>query len=272
MEAVILRIVIYTLIAYGVLRLFEWRSLYCPSKEIKHTPEETGLKFEDVTFVTEDDIRLNGWWIPHKKARGTVIMFHGNGGNIGGRVAAADDLHSLRLNVFLFDYRGYGRSRGITTEKGTYKDARAAYEYVRMRYQNVEKPPVILYGRSLGGAVAAQCALDKPIKGLILESTFSSTSDMAREMYPWLPIHSIITFKYNTVDKIEKVSVPLLISGSVDDNMIPSSQGKKVFDRAKEPKRWIDLTGGHNDAGWMSSPAYWKTLEEFVNKIFSDKE
>ncbi len=168
---------------YAWMRYFEWRNVYFPTREFAAKPDQLGMEFEDVDFMSEDARLLHGWWIPCANARGTVIHCHGNAGNIGDRVELAADLHRLRLNVFLFDYRGYGLSRGLPTETGTYADARAAYEVVRARYNDSERPPIIVHGQSLGGAVAIQLALDKSVRGLVVESSFTSVSDMARRLY-----------------------------------------------------------------------------------------
>jgi fermentation-respiration switch protein FrsA (DUF1100 family) len=175
-------------VAWLLLRFMEWRSLYYPQRRLAYTPADAGLDYEDVTFVAEDGVALHGWWIPVTGAPGTLIVCHGNAGNIGNRVGLAADLVELGLNIFLFDYRGYGQSRGWPSERGTYRDARAAYEYVRARYADADVPPVVVLGRSLGGAVAVQLALDKPVRGLLVESTFTSVLEMAQELYPVLPV------------------------------------------------------------------------------------
>lgn len=262
----ILRIVVYSALIYGGVRYFEWKNIYYPTKEIKSNPGDYGLGYEDVVLVTEDDARLHGWWIPHSDARGSIIMFHGNAGNIGGRAWLAPDLHNLGLNVLMFDYRGYGRSEGLPSERGTYRDARAAYEYVRVKHGNAEDPPIVLYGRSLGGAIATQCAVDKPVRGLILESTFASVPAMAREMYPGLPLHKICGFKYDTLEKIGRIDAPLLISASENDTLVPSAQGREIFEAAEDPKIWCYLTGEHNESGWQNNAEYWRVFRTFIDE------
>lgn len=254
--------------AWLYLRWFEWRNLFYPVRTLSTTPKDMGLEFEEITFVTEDDVRLQGWWIPHEKARGTIIHCHGNAGNIGDRVWMAADFHRLGVNVFLFDYRGYGASKGIPTEKGTYRDARAAYEVVRSRYNDAESPPVIVHGQSLGGAVAMQLAIDKPIKGLIVESTFTSTMDMGRRLYPWLPVGLLCGFRYDSASKAGKVGVPALYAHSREDDLVPFDLGQRLYDLAAEPKEFVELHGGHNDAGWAMSPDYWRAIEAFVTRVF----
>ena len=252
------------LVLYGLLRLFEWKSLYFPRANIDATPALLGLAFEDITLITEDGVQLNGWWLPHPNARGAIIHCHGNAGNLGHRVELAADLHRLGLNVFLFDYRGYGRSHGWPSERGLYRDARAAYEFVRAQYDNVEQPPILVHGQSLGGAVAAQLALDKPVRGLILESVFTSVPDMARQLYPLLPLHLLCTARYDTAAKLRHITVPKLLAHSAEDEMIPYAMSRQLFEAAAPPKKFITLAGGHNDGRWTAE--YQRALRDFVDQ------
>lgn len=247
-------------------RWFEWKNLYYPDRKMDATPADVGLRFEEIWFVAEDGARLHGWWIPHPEARGTVIHLHGNAGNISSRIWIPADLNRLKLNVFLFDYRGYGRSKGFPREKGLYRDARAAYEVVRAKYDDAENPPVILHGQSLGGAVAAQLALDKPCRGLIIESTFSSVPDMARAMYPALP-RAVIRSKFDTVSKMPEIRIPVIVAHSRTDDLVPYEQGRKIFEAANEPKVFCELTGGHNETGWHACGDYWSAIEKLAASV-----
>jgi len=253
--------------AWLCLRWFEWKSLYYPDRKMDELPSDAGLEYEEVWFVAEDGTRLHGWWIPHPEARGTVIHLHGNAGNISSRIWIAADLNRLKLNVFLFDWRGYGLSRGLPREKGLYRDARAAYEVVRAKYDDAENPPVILHGQSLGGAVAAQLALDKPCRGLIIESSFSSVPDMARVMYPALPA-VLIRSRFDTASKMPKLKIPVIVAHSRTDDLVPYEQGRKIFEAANEPKTFCELSGGHNEAGWHTGGEYWSAIEKFAAAVF----
>jgi len=253
---------------WAYLRYFEWRNLYHPGHGITSTPAELGLEYEDITFVSEDGLQLNGWWIPHAQARGTIIHCHGNAGNMSDRVWLVGDLHRLGVNVFIFDYRGYGNSRGLPTEQGTYADARAAYEVVRAKYDDVDTPPVIVHGQSLGGAVAVQLALDKPVKGLIVESAFPSTLEIGRRLYPWLPIGLFCRFKYDSLSKVGRIHAPKLFAHSRQDDLIPYDLGRRLYDVAAPPKEFCELHGGHNEAGWASDPEYWRKVEKLVTAVF----
>ncbi|HMP75308.1 MAG TPA: alpha/beta fold hydrolase [Kiritimatiellia bacterium] len=264
---ILLRVLFWILVLWLLARWFEWRSLYAPSRVIDATPRDVGLAYEDVEFVAEDGVRLHGWWIPHPGARGTILFCHGNGLNIANRVGLCRDLHGLGVNVFIFDYRGYGRSRGWPTEKGTYRDARAAYEVVRARHGDAEDPPVIVYGASLGGTIAAQLALDKPVRGAIFEASFSSVLDVAERLYPWLPARLIAHNRYEADKRVARLTVPKLFASSREDQLIPYDLGFKLYDAAVEPKEFFTLSGPHDEAGWNNTPAYWPVLEAFVHRI-----
>jgi fermentation-respiration switch protein FrsA (DUF1100 family) len=254
---------------YLFARYFEWKNIYFPSRDPACTPKDAGLEFEDIDFITEDARLLHGWWIPHPQARGTIVHCHGNAGNIGDRVWLAADLHRLNVNVLLFDYRGYGWSRGVPTEQGTYADARAAFEVARAKHGDSDTPPIIVHGQSLGGAVAVQLALDRPARGLIVESSFTSVPEMAKRLYPGLPLHRLVRFRYDSLAKIAQVKVPKLIAHSATDDLVPFDMGRRLFEAASEPKEFVQLAGGHNEAGWATSPGYWSALERFVARVLS---
>lgn len=264
--ALIFRVVFWVAVLWLLARWFEWRSLYAPSRVLDATPADVGLAFEDVDFVAEDGVRLHGWWIPHPASRGTILFCHGNGLNMANRVGLCRDLHGLAVNVFIFDYRGYGRSRGWPSEKGTYRDARAAYEVVRARYADSEQPPVLVYGASLGGAIAAQLALDKPVRGAIFEASFSSVIDVGEHLYPWLPARLIAHNRYEADKRVARSTVPKLFASSRDDQLIPFALGRKLYDAAADPKQFFELTGPHDEAGWNNTPAYWPVLAGFVDR------
>ena len=261
----LLTVILVPVLLFGLFRLFEWKSLYYPTRSLDVTPSDVDLAFEEVNFVAEDGVRLHGWWIPGESGKGTILFCHGNGGNISHRVGWARELHETGWNLFLFDYRGYGKSRGFPTEKGTYRDARAAYEVIRARYDDIEQPPVVVLGRSLGGAVAVQLALDKPVLGLVLENTFPSVPEMARELYPFLP-RPLIKFRYDAASKIDDLALPKLIAHSPHDEIVPYDMGRKLFDVAADPKAFAELKGGHNDTAWLT-PGYPERFQGFLDLV-----
>ncbi|MFH1877742.1 MAG: alpha/beta hydrolase [Candidatus Omnitrophota bacterium] len=230
---------------YCLLRRFERGNVYFPSRAMAYTPSETGLEFEDVYITTRDNVRLNGWFIPSGAADGkTVLLFHGNAGNISYRLDIIRMLNELGLNVFIPDYRGYGKSGGTASEQGTYLDAEAAYEYLLSR-GDVDEQKIILYGKSLGGAVAVDLAAKGKGAMLILDSTFTSVGDVAREIYPFLPSWAL-SIKYDNIAKISKVTVPKLIMHSKEDEVIRFYHGRKLFQKASGPKEFFQSKGRHN--------------------------
>lgn len=247
------------------LRIFEWRNIYMPRAALEQTPGDLGVAFEEVEFVAEDAARLHGWWVPADRPRGTLVFFHGNAENIGDLAWAAVELRTLRVNVFLVDYRGYGKSAGLPTEQGTYRDARAAYEVARARHQDAEAPPVVLFGRSLGAAVAVRLASERPVSGVVLESAFTSAPDMARRLFPGLPLHRVLRFRYDALSRIDRIGAPLLLAHSRDDEIVPFEMSRALFERAAEPKQLLELRGGHNDALWHDNPGYWPALAAFLD-------
>lgn len=251
------------------LRFFEWKSLYYPARRIEATPATFQVSYEEVEFLAEDGVALHGWWVPHPQARGVVLYCHGNAGNISSLAPAAVPFHDMGLNVFFFDYRGYGKSRGFPTEKGTYRDARAAYEVVRARYQDAETPPVIVHGHSLGAAVAARLALEKPVRGLVLDGAFPSVADMAAHIYPGLPLRWLLWFKYDTRACLAQQKVPKLFFHCPADSIVPYEMGRALYDAAAEPKQFIDLPGDHNDMDWLWNGPLRQAYEHFIAKCLA---
>ena len=260
---------------WGLLRFFEWKRLYHPHREIMRTPGAEGLAFENLTLVTEDDHRLHGWWIPHPGARVTVLICHGNTGNIGDCVDRVLDLHRMGAQVLIFDYRGYGRSRGITSERGMYLDTAAAYEWIRTtQYGDADQPPIILYGHSIGGGPATKTAVDKSVAGLILESTFTSIRELSRCVYPVIPawLTHFITQRFDTLSRIADVRAPILIAAGTDDTLVPYAMGRRLYETANEPKQFCGLVGDHLDSGWRSTPAYENAVRLFIGGIAAAAE
>lgn len=252
------------LAAWAWSRWFEWSRLYHPKSRLAASPDARGLSYEEIAFMSEDAVTLNGWWIPATGARATLLYCHGNADNIADLLDIAEDVHAWGINLFLWDYRGYGKSRWIPTEQGTYRDARAAYEVVRERHGDVERPPVWVLGKSLGGAVATQLAVERQVRGLILESTFTSTLDVGRRWFPRLPVGWMCRYRYDSGRKIGRVGAPVLIAHSPEDEVIPYDMGQTLFEAAKPPKRWVDLSGMHGEAGWRLTPAYGAAIREMI--------
>ncbi len=235
-----------------------------PGRNLTSTPENIGLSYQDVEFFTEDNVKLHGWFIPEKNAKATVLFFHGNAGNISHRLDSIEIFHRLELNVFIIDYRGYGQSEGKITEKGTYRDAEAAWNYLSQT-QGISEKQIIIFGRSLGASIASKLANKHTPAALIIESGFTSVPAMGQRLYPFLPIRWLTHFKYDTKKYVKNISCPVMVAHSKDDEIIPYHEGREIFAAAAEPKQFLEMLGGHNDGFIISGASYVKGLESFIN-------
>jgi fermentation-respiration switch protein FrsA (DUF1100 family) len=248
------------------LRWFERSNIFFPIRHIEATPDSIALAYEDVTFKTSDGVDLNGWFIPSSgEARGTILICHGNAGNISHRLHIIRLFHDMDLNVFIFDYRGYGKSQGWPSEKGMYLDAKGSYEYLVNR-DDVNAERVIIYGKSIGGVVAVDLAAGTNPKLLISNSAFTSTRDMAKEIYPFLPAKLFITQEFDAYSKIGGINAPKLIIHSTEDEIVPFSHGERLFEQAGQPKEFYVMYGGHNDAIFEYESEFVKGIDDFLRK------
>ena len=265
----ILLIVIFIVIAFRVFFiLLEQKGLYHPYKEIPETPKNLGITFEEFNFKTTDGQLLTGWFVPTKDAKVTVLYCHGNAGNIYHRLHKVKFFHEMGVNFFIFDYRGYGKSTGTPTEKGLYKDAQAAYDYLVSR-NDVNKNKIVVYGKSLGGPVAADLCVNRQASALMLEGSFASVALRAQQLYPFLPMKFLIAQKYDTMAKVKNLRIPKLIAHGRQDEVISFRHGEVLFAAAAEPKQFLPFDGGHNDDVYVTSSAYKDELLKFLrrNKI-----
>ena len=241
-----------------------------PTREIEATPGDIGLGFEAITLATRDDEQLDAWFIPANDARGVVLFCHGNAGNISHRLVSIQLFHELGLSVLIFDYRGYGQSSGKPTEKGTYRDADAAWHYL-VEQRGIPAEHIILFGRSLGASIAADLATRQSAAGVILESAFTSVPDVAAQLYPWLPVRWLSRYQYDTRKKLADIHSPVLIAHSRDDEIISYSNGERLFEAANEPKQFLQLRGGHNDGFFVSGKDYIQGLDGFLEMFLNTK-
>lgn len=259
----ILLIVIVFVIAFKVLFiLLEQKGLYHPYKDIPETPKNLGIAFEDINFKTTDGQLLNGWFVPAKDANITVLYCHGNAGNMYHRLHKVKFFHEMGVNFFIFDYRGYGKSTGKPNEKGLYKDAQAAYDYLISR-KDVNKNMIVVYGKSLGGSVAADLCVNRKACALMLEGSFASVALRAQQLYPFLPMKILITQKYDAMAKVKNLRIPKLIAHGRQDEVISFHHGEILFASAAEPKQFLPFEGGHNDDVYVTSATYKAELEKF---------
>ena len=264
-------ILLIAVLGYGFMLVFLYfyqnRLLFLPnlpSRNVERSPSAVGLSYEPVDLVTSDNIHLDGWFIPAPEKRGVILFCHGNAGNISHRLDSLLLFHRLGFSTLIFDYRGYGRSKGRPSEAGTYLDAKAAWQYLT-RERSIAPSRIILFGRSLGAAVAAhQAALHTP-GALIVESCFTSVPDMAAELYPFLPARWLSRLDYNVQQQLQRVSCPVLVVHSRDDEIIPFRHGRALYAAANEPKQFLELHGGHNDGFLLAGRTYAQELDRFLS-------
>jgi fermentation-respiration switch protein FrsA (DUF1100 family) len=247
-----------------MLSALQKKMIYYPAPDLEVTPDRAGLAYEDVFLETSDGVRIHGWYIPATGARTTLLFLHGNAGNISHRLDNVKRLHDLGLNVFIPDYRGYGRSEGSPGEQGLYRDARAGFTYLQSR-ADVNPDRIAVFGRSLGGAVAVDLCSQVECPRLILESTFTSTADMARSIFPFFPLARLLTERFDSESKIVNVRAPLLQFHGTRDEVVPYRLGEKLFQAAPGPKRFIPIPGaGHNDTYERGGLPYFQTIRAFL--------
>ncbi len=253
------------LVLTGFFGFIENFLLYHPIRPIGVTPADYGVPYEDVLFPAEDGTRLHAWYSPPPRPEGPVILWaHGNAGNLSHR---ADNIAAIRrelgAGVFIFDYRGYGRSEGRPGEEGLYADARGAYAWLRGRL-----PPrqIFLFGRSLGAAVVARLAAEgAEARGLILESPFESLAAMGQSLFPFLPVRWVVVQKFDNTAFLPRVKMPVFILHGDADEIVPFAQGKRLFDLAPSPKRFFRIRGaGHNNTYFVGGPPYWEAWRAFL--------
>ncbi len=254
----------------GFFLLYPWIENYFvffPDRAHEFSPGTMHLDYEEVIFKTEDRKTLHGWFFPNQAATPVLIFFHGNAGNISHRLDNVVHLLKQGLGVFIFDYRGYGKSTGRPSEKGIYKDGLAAYDYLH-RKRNVPPGQILLFGRSLGAAVAAEVALKRRVRGLIMESAFTTTKDMAKTMPLFALLSPLLPANYNNMEKIGRISVPKLIIHGEEDDIVPIAMGRKLYEAAGPPKFFYPLPhAGHNDTYVAGGPAYFQTLNKFAKDL-----
>ncbi len=259
--------IILGILLLNALMYFQQSSMiFYPMSELYETPADWGLDYEDVTFHTADDVQLHGWYIPNPQSEHVLLFFHGNAGNISHRRHSIEIFHRLGLNVFIIDYRGYGQSKGKPGERGLYQDATAAWRYLTGE-KGFTNNQVLIFGRSLGGAVAAKLASEVQARGLILESTFSSAQDFARVAFPVLSRLVLMRYDFNTADRIQRVNYPVLVLHSPDDEIMPYQLGEKVFRTANQPKEFINMQGDHNNGFIQSQPEYEQELGSWLKTL-----
>lgn len=262
----LLLLLVVLALLYAGLVFGENRFIYFPARGLTTTPADAGLDFVDVHFNAEDGVRLHGWWVPGQVNEAPLLWFHGNAGNLSNRVALLELLHDeLDVGVFMFDYRGYGRSEGNPSEAGLYADARAALEATQM-HAEVRQDEIVVVGQSLGAAVAVELASTHSVRGVVLEAAFTSIPDMARHHYSFLPVWPLLKTSFDSEARISSIDAPLLMSHGADDDIVPLDMSRELFAAAEEPKEFSLVEGaGHNDVYLTAD--YIATLRGFLGSL-----
>ncbi|HIJ59686.1 MAG TPA: alpha/beta hydrolase [Nitrospirae bacterium] len=263
----LMKFFIYLLIGYLILIIFVYffqdKLLYIPDRQLIAKPSDAGLYYEEIILTTNDNISLKGWFIPSKENKYVVIFSQGNAGNRSYRIEKIKILNEIGLSVLIYDYRGYGDSEGKPNETGTYLDAVAGWQYlVNIKGINTEK--IILYGESLGSAVSVELARRLPCSAIILEGAFTSLNELAEKFFPYLPAKFLSKYDYDSLSKINSLKMAKLFIHSDKDDIVPYDMGKRLFDKATETKKFLTLSGGHNDGFYVSRQKYLEGIRVFL--------
>jgi uncharacterized protein len=246
--------------------LFERAFIFYPERQLAGSPSDDGMEFQDVTLQDPDGRRIHGWFIPGRR-RAVVLFFHGNAGNISHRIEKIRLLFYPEISSLMIDYHGYGRSHGKPSEKTCYLDALTSWEYL-VSERHFESNQIILFGESLGGAVAVDLATRKDVGAMILESTFPNIGVVANRFLPGLSV--FLKRKFDSLSKISRVHVPLLQLHGDQDDLVPYGLGRRLFEAANEPKEFFTINGAHhNDTYEIGGEAYFQAIREFIDRTIS---
>ena len=256
------------------LELILNKFLFQASKELGPIPKE--IQEQEVLIKTKDGETLHGYFLKAKKnTNKTIIYLHGNAGNVGGWYRAGTDLQeNVNANVLVVDYRGYGKSSGKPSREGVIKDARAMYEYL-VNKKGINGSNISIFGISVGGAIGIELAArlkqeSKPLRSLIIQSSFTSLKDVAKNIFPYIPGFLLRSNLFNLLERIKELSIPILISHGDKDEIIPYEQSKRLYEAANEPKKLVILEGAtHND-----TPKYYSKNKDYyreLNKLVSQE-
>lgn len=256
------------------LYVFQERMVFLaglPGRALEATPQDAGFGYADVRLETSDGVSLHGWYVDAPDPRGTVLFLHGNAGNISHRLDSIAIFNELGLDTFIIDYRGYGQSEGKPSEDGTYRDAEAAWNYL-VAERGLDPAHIVVFGRSIGGGVAAWLAARRRPAALIVESSFTSAADMAARLYPFFPARLLSRLRYPVADYVASATCPVLIVHSRNDEIIPFDMGRSLYERAPEPRAFVELSGDHNSGFLLSRDRYMRGLATFLADHLDDED
>ncbi|NBC65353.1 MAG: alpha/beta fold hydrolase [Bacteroidetes bacterium] len=250
--------------------LFQSKLIFLPSSDLVVTPSGAGLQAEDVWIDTSDGERLHGWLFPNDATEYLVVLSHGNAGNISNRIDIAKFLQETGFSVMLYDYRSYGQSSGKPSEEGLYRDIEAVVTFLKT-VEGYTEQQMIMYGRSMGGAVASFAATRFNVGGLVLDSAFKNVKSMVSDLYPFVPSF-LASYEFPTEQYVQQLSgTPVMIMHSPTDTIVDISHGKALFGAANDPKTFVELRGGHNDNFHASVDIYSRYWKDFLLMIDGEK-
>ena len=248
--------------------------IFFPIRELDATPRHYQLDYEDVFFPAADSTRLHGWFVPGSDpgAKPVLLWFHGNAGNISHRLDNLALLHRyLDISIFIFDYREFGLSSGHISKAGTYLDAQGAWKYL-VEERSTDPADILLFGRSLGTALAVDLASKKPCLGAVLEAAFTSSHDMLRRYFFGTIPPELTQSAYDSLGKIHLIQSPLLFVHGEYDEAIPLEMAQRLFQAARAPKRLYVVPGsGHNDTYVVGGSEYFQQWRDFLEECLGKK-
>ena len=248
----------------GLAFAFQDQLLFQPTNRLLATPDDAGMDYETVRLDTDDGETLHGWWIPAAdSSRATLLFFHGNAGNISGRLESVQQFRQLGLDVLIVDYRGYGQSTGAPSEEGIYKDAGACWRYLT-EARGIAPEDIVIFGRSMGGGPATWLAQRQSPGAVILESVFTNVPDVGAHHYSFLPVRALATNQFDNESRVADIDAPTLHIHSRADRVVPFTLGRRVYEAASEPKQFLEIQGGHNDGFLVSEDEYLQTIDDVL--------
>jgi fermentation-respiration switch protein FrsA (DUF1100 family) len=255
-------VVVGTWIALCVIAyVFQDKLIFFPGSQPNTTPSSVGLGFEPVTLTAADGVQLQAWWIPAANSARTLLVCHGNAGSIEQRLDLARLFHGFGWSTLLFDYRGYGSSSGSPSVAGVALDADAAYDWIAARQAGV---PIVAWGESLGGGVAAGLSTRRAVDVLVLESAFTGIGDLGRSAYPFLPVRWLLKAELDTRAEVARTNAAVFVLHGRQDEVVPFAHAQANFEATHGRKELCEFHGGHNDRAWAVDPKVLDRLRKFV--------
>jgi len=265
---IIILFIVITMFSFSLFAKYIFPNLlYQRTSSIYRTPDYYQWKYEDV-MVQVDKEQTHGWYIPYEESKGVILFSHGNAGNIADRLESVGIFRKLGLSVLVYDYGGYGKSTGKPSEERCCKDALSMWTYLTGT-KGYSPKNIVLFGRSLGGAVTADLATKVECAGVILESTFLSTIDVARDIFSWFPERFAKGNEFYTKKKLKKIKSPVLVIHSPQDTLIKYYHGQKIFELLECEKEFLEIIGDHNEGFIITGDKYINGLKNFIEGVLN---